>query len=206
MNVAAATADTDAVILSQLKDSAQSVADALGGGSTVNADGTVTAPDYVVDNTTVHSVGDAITNLDGRTTSNTANITNLQNKPGWRDPLFKANGNNDGSDDAAATGTGAVAIGAKSQASANHGTALGYGSKSTGTAGGTAVGYNASTINGGVAVGSGAGSNAISTYRSVYVGDQAGWNAQTNSNVGVGYSAGQNVTAAVRATTPPSVR
>ncbi len=74
VNVAAATADTDAVILSQLKDSAQSAADALGGGSTVNANGTITAPRYYVGGTIYNSVGAALTNLDGRTATNTTNI------------------------------------------------------------------------------------------------------------------------------------
>ena len=67
----------DAVNGSQLYGVSQSVANAIGGGSTVNTDGSISAPSYVVDNTTVNNVGDAITNLDGRTTQNTSDITNL---------------------------------------------------------------------------------------------------------------------------------
>ncbi|ENX43426.1 hypothetical protein F887_00613, partial [Acinetobacter sp. NIPH 2100] len=43
---------------------AQSVSDALGGGSTVNPDGTVTAPNYTVNGDSINNVGDAITALD----------------------------------------------------------------------------------------------------------------------------------------------
>ncbi|MFM0492393.1 hypothetical protein, partial [Paraburkholderia graminis] len=56
----------DAVNGSQLYGVSQSAADALGGGSTVNSDGTISAPTYSVGGTTVNSVGDAITNIDGR--------------------------------------------------------------------------------------------------------------------------------------------
>ncbi|MEB3793356.1 ESPR-type extended signal peptide-containing protein [Acinetobacter sp. IK40] len=55
---------TDAINGSQLANNAQSVADALGGGSTVNPDGTVTAPNYTVNGTDLSNVGDAITELD----------------------------------------------------------------------------------------------------------------------------------------------
>ncbi|MFV5265192.1 ESPR-type extended signal peptide-containing protein [Acinetobacter courvalinii] len=55
---------TDAVNGSQLANNAQSVADALGGGSTVNPDGTVSAPNYSVNGTSLNNVGDAITELD----------------------------------------------------------------------------------------------------------------------------------------------
>ncbi|ENX24115.1 hypothetical protein F892_00143, partial [Acinetobacter vivianii] len=55
---------TDAINGSQLAGTAQSVSDALGGGSTVNPDGTVTAPNYTVNGSDVNNVGDAITALD----------------------------------------------------------------------------------------------------------------------------------------------
>jgi len=81
-NVAGGTGDSDAVNIAQLKG----VASGLGGGAGVNADGTITAPEYVVDKnsdgtggTTYNNVGDAITNIDDRTTQNTTNITNLGN-------------------------------------------------------------------------------------------------------------------------------
>ncbi|MGF6604891.1 autotransporter adhesin, partial [Paraburkholderia sp. GAS448] len=64
----------------QLFGVSSSVADALGGGSTVNADGTVSAPSYSLagGSTTVHNVGDAITNVDGRVTQNTGDISDLK--------------------------------------------------------------------------------------------------------------------------------
>ena len=58
---------------------------ALGGDSTYNTTtGTITNPTYAVDGTTVNSVGDAITNIDGRTTQNTTDITNLTTNPQQR--------------------------------------------------------------------------------------------------------------------------
>lgn len=74
VNVAAGTANTDAVNVSQLK----SVVGAIGGGSAVGADGTITAPSYSVGGTTVNNVGAAITNIDGRVTTNTGDIANLK--------------------------------------------------------------------------------------------------------------------------------
>jgi autotransporter adhesin len=81
VNVAAGTAATDAVNFGQLTAAAASEAAALGGGSTANADGTITLPEYKLDggNTTADNVGDAITNLDGRTTDNSSAITNITN-------------------------------------------------------------------------------------------------------------------------------
>ncbi|MBW9108142.1 hypothetical protein JNB89_30845, partial [Paraburkholderia phenoliruptrix] len=53
---------------------------ALGGGSTYNTTtGAITNPTYSVGGTTVNNVGDAITNIDGRVTQNTTDITNLTN-------------------------------------------------------------------------------------------------------------------------------
>ncbi|ASL44579.1 Adhesin Ata autotransporter [Burkholderia sp. AD24] len=81
VNVAAGTAATDAVNLGQLTAASASEAAALGGGSTVNADGTITLPEYKLDGgkTTADNVGDAITNLDGRTTDNSTAISNITN-------------------------------------------------------------------------------------------------------------------------------
>ncbi|MEK8000116.1 hypothetical protein AAB984_15610, partial [Burkholderia contaminans] len=73
---------TDAINGAQLHGTAQSVADSLGGGSTVDADGKVTNPTYSLADpadgstkTDYHNVGDALANLDGRTSTNTENIT-----------------------------------------------------------------------------------------------------------------------------------
>ena len=95
INVDVGTQDTDAVNLSQLKGTAQSVANALGGGASVNSDGTVKAPTYTVadiangGNKTVNNVGDALgqlnantTNLDGRVTTNEGDIIDIRNQLG----------------------------------------------------------------------------------------------------------------------------
>ncbi|HIH2624920.1 TPA: YadA-like family protein [Burkholderia cenocepacia] len=73
---------TDAINGAQLHATAQSVADSLGGGSTVGADGKVTNPTYSLADPTdatkskdYSNVGDALSNLDGRTAMNTKNIT-----------------------------------------------------------------------------------------------------------------------------------
>ncbi|WP_296288135.1 YadA-like family protein [Pseudomonas sp.] len=77
-----ASGSKDAVNGGQLFGVSQSVADAMGGGSIVNADGSISAPSYSVTNvdgstTNVNNVGDAITNLDGRTTQNTTDINSI---------------------------------------------------------------------------------------------------------------------------------
>ncbi|MFM0605390.1 YadA-like family protein [Paraburkholderia sediminicola] len=69
---------TDAINGAQLYTHAASTAVALGGGSTVNPDGSVTAPSYSVGGTVVNNVGSAISNLDGRVTQNTSDIAGLQ--------------------------------------------------------------------------------------------------------------------------------
>ncbi|WP_240057217.1 YadA-like family protein [Paraburkholderia azotifigens] len=69
---------TDAVNGTQLYNVAASVADAIGGGSTVNNDGTITNPTYVVGGSTVTNVAGAITNIDARVLANSTDITNLQ--------------------------------------------------------------------------------------------------------------------------------
>ncbi|WP_408250809.1 YadA-like family protein [Paraburkholderia xenovorans] len=77
-----APASSDAINGSQLYAQSASTAVALGGGSTVNADGSVTAPSYRVGGTVVNNVGSAITNLDGRVTQNSSDIAGLQTTVG----------------------------------------------------------------------------------------------------------------------------
>ncbi len=74
VNMAAGQDDTDAVNVSQLRGALN----AIGGGAAVNADGSITAPTFVVGGTTVNTVSAAITNLDSRVTQNTAAIASLQ--------------------------------------------------------------------------------------------------------------------------------
>ncbi|MFP3755242.1 YadA-like family protein [Cupriavidus sp. SIMBA_020] len=55
-------------------------ANALGGGATVGANGAITAPTYNVGGTTVHSVGAAVTNLDGRLAGVEGSVTTVTNQ------------------------------------------------------------------------------------------------------------------------------
>ncbi|PZR38759.1 YadA-like family protein [Paraburkholderia fungorum] len=73
---------SDVVNGSQLYANAGSTASALGGGSIVNADGTISAPTYSVGGTTVNNVGAAISNIDGRVSQNTSDIASLQSTVG----------------------------------------------------------------------------------------------------------------------------
>nr|WP_081078566.1 ESPR-type extended signal peptide-containing protein [Burkholderia territorii] len=75
----------DAVNGSQLHGVSESVASAIGGGSTVNPDGSITAPSFTVGDgnggtTIVHNVGDVVTNIDGRVTNNEGAITTINNQ------------------------------------------------------------------------------------------------------------------------------
>nr|WP_279616274.1 YadA-like family protein [Burkholderia anthina] len=80
-------ASTDAVNGSQLYGVSKSVADSLGGGSAVDANGNVTAPTYSLTDPAnaaakvdYRNVGDALDNLDGRVATNTKNITVINNQ------------------------------------------------------------------------------------------------------------------------------
>ncbi|MBJ9753630.1 ESPR-type extended signal peptide-containing protein [Burkholderia cepacia] len=75
-------ASTEAVNGSQLHGVSDSVASAIGGGATVNPDGSISAPAFTVGDGSggtkiVNSVGDVVTNLDGRTTANEGDIKKL---------------------------------------------------------------------------------------------------------------------------------
>ncbi|MET3218247.1 UNVERIFIED_ORG: autotransporter adhesin [Burkholderia territorii] len=74
IHMAAGTAGTDAVNVDQLS----SVVAAVGGGAKVNSDGTIAGPTYKVGGSDVHTVGDALSNLDGRVTTNATNVEKLQ--------------------------------------------------------------------------------------------------------------------------------
>jgi len=118
---------TDAVNGSQLFTLASSTADALGGGSTVNSDGTITKPTYNIGGDTYNTVGDALTNLDDRVTDNTNSIDNINNvmnniTEGGGIRYFHTNST---LPDSVASGLNAVAIGGNAQATANNAVALG---------------------------------------------------------------------------------
>ncbi|WP_233879886.1 YadA-like family protein [Paraburkholderia flagellata] len=69
---------SDAVNGAQLYATASSTASALGGGSTVRADGSISAPSYAIGGTTFNNVGGALTNLDGRVSKIETSVTNIE--------------------------------------------------------------------------------------------------------------------------------
>ena len=81
-SIGAGTADTDAANVGQLKGTANSVAVALGGGASMNADGTLGAPTYTVQGGTQHDVGTALDALDGGLTAAQGDVTSLQGTVG----------------------------------------------------------------------------------------------------------------------------
>ncbi|RJF90250.1 hypothetical protein [Sphingomonas cavernae] len=81
-NVAPGTVDAaskDAINGSQLYGVSQSVANHLGGGSTVNPDGSVTGPTYVVQGGSYGTVYDAVSAIDKSITNVAGDVTNLTN-------------------------------------------------------------------------------------------------------------------------------
>jgi len=122
-----AAGSTDAVNGEQLYNVASSTADALGGGASVNSDGTITKPAYDIGGSTYNNVGDALTNLDGRVADNTNAIDNINSEMsnisnGGGIKYFHANST---LPDSVASGVDAVAIGGNAQATANNAVALG---------------------------------------------------------------------------------
>ncbi|WP_165948049.1 YadA-like family protein [Burkholderia pyrrocinia] len=73
INVSKGTGDTDAANIAQLKD----VAAAIGGGATVDANGTIKNPSFVLNGTTYTNVGAALTGVDNRVKQNTSDITKV---------------------------------------------------------------------------------------------------------------------------------
>jgi autotransporter adhesin len=72
------SSSVDAINGSQLAATSQSFATAIGGGSMMNTDGSITQPSFSVGTSTFHNVGDAITGLDGRINTTNNNLTTLQ--------------------------------------------------------------------------------------------------------------------------------
>lgn len=127
-NGAVDAASLDAINGSQLHGLGSSVASALGGGASVAADGTIVAPTYSVGGSVFRNVGDALGNLDGRVTSNTNAINDLNValgnviNNGVEPRYFHASST---LADALATGPESVAIGGGAQAAFSNSVALG---------------------------------------------------------------------------------
>ncbi|OYD77949.1 UNVERIFIED_ORG: autotransporter adhesin [Burkholderia sp. CF145] len=118
----------DAVNGSQLYSLANSTASAIGGGSTVNSDGSISAPSYVIGGTTMNSIAGAITNIDARTTQNASDISTINTAlsditgGGMGIKYFHTNSM---LADSQATGSESVAIGGAAVATATNSVALG---------------------------------------------------------------------------------
>ncbi len=84
---AVSATSTDAINGTQLYTASKSVADAIGGGSTVGSDGSITQPSFTVGNgaggtVVVRNVGDVVSNLDGRVTNNESAIGDIRSELG----------------------------------------------------------------------------------------------------------------------------
>ncbi len=115
-NVAAGavtSGSSDAINGSQLYNAANSVANALGGGSSVSSNGSVTNPSYVVQGTTYNDVGSAISGLS----------TNVENSSKYVKVVSAASSS-------IATGSEAVAIGGAAYSSGAGAVAIGSGARS----------------------------------------------------------------------------
>ncbi|WP_431272948.1 YadA-like family protein [Variovorax ureilyticus] len=124
-NVAQGMADTDAVNVGQLRG----VTSAMGGGASIDANGNVVAPSYIVNNTAYTNIGDALTSLSGQIGAVGDAKQNVIEKT-----TIQANSHlatsGDESRAASAIGDNAVALGAGATASASNSVALGAGSVS----------------------------------------------------------------------------
>ncbi|HVJ38056.1 MAG TPA: YadA-like family protein [Stenotrophomonas sp.] len=150
-NGAVSAASLEAINGSQLYGVSQSLSSALGGGSTVNPDGTVTGPVFNVGGTTFNSVGDAINHLASG---------------GTQAKYFHANSL---LADSAAAGIDSVSIGPAASASANNAVALGNGANA-GHADSVALGSGSQTTVGAQAGYSGAYVGASTSTGEVAVG------------------------------------
>lgn len=154
--VSAGTADADVITLAQLKGTAQSAADALGGGASATAGGTVDAPSYAIDGTAHATLGDALQALDGRVTGQRDAVDDLKRDGATQQRYFQANGT--GADAAEVRGILGVAMGSKAAAGADRSVAIGADASAAGEQS-VALGAGA-TASGASAVALGAGATA----------------------------------------------
>ncbi|MEP6906720.1 MAG: YadA-like family protein, partial [Pseudoxanthomonas sp.] len=184
---AVATTSTDAINGRQLHASLQNVADTLGGGATVTAFGTLTAPSYSIQGIDYASIGASFAMLD-------IEISNLKTRVGAVETRFDSNqGTNDrvsvGGDTPATTGadTNAVAVGSGAVANGDNGVAVGGNAYAHGP-NDTALGANARVnADGSTAVGANSSISANAT-NAVAVGESASVTAASGTAIGQGAS------------------
>nr|WP_218823298.1 YadA-like family protein [Inquilinus limosus] len=132
-NVAAGSADTDAVNVSQLKGTTQNITNLFGGTTVINPDGSITGPTYNIEGkgyTTVYNAFEAVNN----------SLTNINNGGGIK--YFHANST---LADSQANGTNSVAVGPTAVASTQDSVAMGHGAQASANAGDVALGSGSKT-------------------------------------------------------------
>ena len=131
---AVTSTSSDAINGSQLYQTANSVAGALGGGAAIAKDGTITAPAYEITGSTYNNVGDALAAVDTQLGNiNTNFSTNLKYVK-----IISQSGA------AQASGSESIAIGGNAMATGTNSLAIGSGATSK-YDNSTAIGVNAST-------------------------------------------------------------
>jgi autotransporter adhesin len=135
---AVSSTSKDAINGSQLYTLASSEAAALGGGSMVNADGSITKPTYSVDGKSVNGVDGAVTALDTRISDMSSSMTEIAPK------LKYVKFGDSNALDATASGADAVAIGGFAQAMGDGALAIGANARAMAT-NSVAIGYGSST-------------------------------------------------------------
>src|SRR5690606_10067546 len=172
----------------QLYGSLDSVAAILGGGATVTAIGTISAPTYTVQGGDYFSVADALGALDASLTDFGDRLTVVEGGGSTggngADKRIAIGGQDSATID---SGTNAVAVGSDAGAKGENGTALGGGAHAAGR-NDTAVGGNAWVgADGSTAVGANAHIDATAT-NAVAVGEGASVSAASGTAIGQGAS------------------
>ena len=141
---------TDAVNGAQIYGLSSSIAGALGGNASVNANGSIAAPSYTIEKVTYHNVGDALDAVDGSLTTINETINNINDGRGIK--YFHANSTGI---DSQANGLDSVAVGSAAVASASNSMAVGTDAKALASSA-TALGQGATASHAGdVALGAG---------------------------------------------------
>ncbi|MEF3081994.1 ESPR-type extended signal peptide-containing protein [Luteimonas sp. SMYT11W] len=183
---AVSASSTDAINGRQLHAGLQSAADALGGGATVTAIGTLSAPSYAIQGSGYVGIAATFAALDTQ-------ITRLNQRVDRVETVVEQGGANDrvavGGDAPATVGvdTNAVAVGAGAAANGDNGVALGGNAYAHGP-NDTAIGGNARVnADGSTAVGANASISANAT-NAVAVGESASVTAASGTAIGQGAS------------------
>ncbi|WP_454858314.1 YadA-like family protein [Rhizobium binxianense] len=176
---------TDAINGSQLYGVSNSIANHLGGGATVNPDGTVNGPTYVMQGGNYTTVYDTFAAVDTSLTNINNTITDINNGGGIK--YFHANSS---AADSQAIGQESVAVGPQAVANADNSVAMGNGATTVaGADGAVALGQGATANNAGdVALGSGSTTQAVVNTSGTTINGKdyafAGTNATSTVSVG----------------------